>query len=98
MDDSVVDSIWTGINTNNSYGQADYWWLRSPGLDYVNSGAYCVYSDGDGYNWSIDGSYGITLRPLVIATLRVLCAIMMAISTFMSVRIGVPAGIITFPS
>ena len=41
-------------------GQADYWWLRSPNLNYDNDGACYVISDGDVYNdyWGVTHSYG----------------------------------------
>ena len=41
-------------------GQADYWWLRSPDLDYVNDYAYRVDSDGnvDDDRWDVADSYG----------------------------------------
>ena len=58
MNDGVADSIWTGINVHNSYGQADYWWLRSP---YVNDYgvAYIVYPGGDVGNYYSSGYYVI---------------------------------------
>ena len=47
-------------------GQPDYWWLRSPNLNYVND-AFQVVSDGyvDGYFWGVTVSYG--RRPALIS-------------------------------
>ena len=41
-------------------GQADYWWLRSPGLYDGYVSACPVYSDGvvGDYGWDVTGSYG----------------------------------------
>ena len=66
MDNGVVDSIWTGINVHNSFGQADYWWLRSPDLYGDVFDACQVGSAGgvdrDNAAW---GSYG--RRPALIS-------------------------------
>ena len=53
MDDGVVGGIWTGINVHNSYGQADYWWLRSPDLYNGDDHACFVSSDGDDDNFNV---------------------------------------------
>ena len=73
MNDGVADSIWTGINVHNSYGQADYWWLRSPNLgsDRVSYYDYAFGVDQGGdvvsryYDWHVTNSYG--RRPALIS-------------------------------
>ena len=40
--DGYLSGVW---NVDSFYGQADYWWLRSP--DDNNGGAYYVFPDGN---------------------------------------------------
>lgn len=60
----------SGDGISDSYGQPDYWWLRSPRTAYTG-GAYFVGSGGgvDGYLnsvYGVDNSYGKIRSPYIV--------------------------------
>ena len=62
MKDGAIDM--DGYDVSVSYGQADYWWLRSPS-SISDNGAFYVKSDGDvAFNSGIGSSYGRILHTL----------------------------------
>ena len=88
----VLDGQSMWIDVNDSYGQPDYWWLRSPSTGSTGGGnAYYVNSSGGVVcYWGITTSYGrvsTTLRTPITTVMRVMWTRMVTSTTAIGISI-----------